>query len=125
MSNEVKQDKAQSDQSSASTPVQPQREKETSLSHESQLVSFGERVTYTFVHGREVGSIHFDRMRGEVFYKGHNIRHMELEEVQMQMLEKLRSVLLTDQRTKRFAESYARILDKIIIEKSQAQRPSP
>jgi hypothetical protein len=87
------------------------------LPADSQLISFGDRFTFTFAHGREVGSIHFDRGRGEIFYKGHNVRNMELEEWQMQVLEGLRMALDHDEQGKAYAADYARTLDKIILEK--------
>jgi hypothetical protein len=87
------------------------------LPADSQLISFGERFTFTFAQGREVGSIHFDRGRGEIFYKGHNIRNMDLEEWQMQVLEGLRKTLTHDEQGKTFAEDYGRALDKIVMEK--------
>lgn len=88
-----------------------------SLPADSQLISFGDRFTFTFAQGREVGSIHFDRGRGEIFYKGHNIRNMDLEEWQMQILEGLRKTLEQDSQGKAFAEDYARSLDKVTMEK--------
>lgn len=97
-------------------PPMPGREGEGKFP-DTQLVSFGERITYTFAHGREVGSIHFDRARGEIFYKGHNIRNMDLEEWQMQVLEGLRKTLGTEEQGKRFVESYGRTLDKVVLEK--------
>ena len=66
--------------------------------HQTQLVSFGERVTYTFAAGKEVGSIHFDRGRGEIFFKGHNVRNLDLEEWQHQEMEKLRQILAQDEK---------------------------
>ena len=85
----------------------------------SQLISFEERLTYTFAHGREVGAVHFDRGRGEIFYKGHNIRNMDLEEWQWQVMEKLRQILAQDQKNKVFAAPYGKTLDKILLEKKR------
>jgi hypothetical protein len=87
------------------------------LPSDSQLISFGDRFTFTFAQGREVGSVHFDRGRGEIFYKGHNIRNMDLEDWQMQVLEGLRKTLMHDEQGKEFAADYARTLDKIILER--------
>lgn len=87
------------------------------LPADSQLISFGDRFTFTFAQGREVGSIHFDRRRGEIFYKGHNIRNMDLEEWQMQVLEGLRNTLMHDEQGKNFAADYAHALDKITMER--------
>lgn len=90
-----------------------------SLPKESRLVSFGERITYTFAYGKDVGSIHFDRARHEIFYKGHNIRHMELETWQEQMLEKFRQVLRDNEKGRPFSEAYSHTLDKVILEKKK------
>ena len=103
-------------------PPMPERGGEVKSSPGTQLVSFGERITYTFAHGREVGSIHFDRARGEIFYKGHNIRNMDLEEWQMQVMEGLRKTLGMQEQGKRFAESYGKTLDKIILEKNRVAK---
>ncbi|MBI2067336.1 MAG: hypothetical protein HYT77_04925 [Deltaproteobacteria bacterium] len=92
---------------------------------QTQLVTFGDRVTYTFAYGKEVGSIHYDHARSEIFFKGHNVRYMELENWQMQMLEKTRLILQGEARTKRLAEAYGKTLDKIIYEKSKVPRSSP
>jgi len=119
-SHEIKTEKKEATKIPSQKPASPHP-----ALREMQLVSFGERVTLTFVHKDEVGSIHFDRMRGEIFYKGHNIRHMELEEIQLQMLEKMRSTLKGDPKGRRFAESYERTLDKIIVEKDRALRSTP
>jgi len=78
-------------------------------------------MTYTFAFGQEVGSVHFDRGRGEIFYKGHNIRNMDLEPWQMQVLEQLRQILHKDEQWSRFAEPYGRVLDKMILEKNAAR----
>lgn len=105
--------------------VSPKKEEQIPPIRGGQLASFGERVTYTFLHEGDVGSIHYDRMRGEIFYKGHNIRNMELSESHMQILEKMRSVLKNAPQESRFAETYGKTLDKIVLEKSRAPRSSP
>lgn len=92
------------------------------LPKESRLVTFGDRVTYTFTHGKEVGSIHYDRSRHEIFYKGHNIRHMEMEEWQWQMMEKFRQVLRGDAKCNSFVESYGQTLDKVVLEKTRSTK---
>jgi hypothetical protein len=95
------------------------------IGRRTQIVCFGERVTYTFLYGDEVGSIHFDRLRGEIFYKGHSLRHMELEESHWQMLEKMRQMLKLDSKARRFAEPYGKVLDKITLERKKAKPSSP
>lgn len=103
-------------------PVSTPQQERTSLPAESQLISFGDRITYVFSFGKEVGSIHFDSGRGEIFYKGHNIRNMEIESWHMQVLEKLRQILNADDRGQPFSEDYARVLDKIVLEKASPKK---
>lgn len=103
----------------AQTPLAPERLRD------NHLVSFGDKVTYTFAHGKEVGSLHFDRRRGEIFYKGHNIRNMDLEEWQIQMMENFRHILETHERVKDFASLYGRVLDKFIRETRKTSGISP
>lgn len=98
------------------------KREEGGRSSERQLISFGDRMTYVFALGKEVASIHFDKGRGEIFYKGHNLRNMDIEEWQMQLLEKLRQVLASEERGKEFVEAYGRALDKIVLEKRQVRK---
>lgn len=86
---------------------------------ENQLVSFGERITYVFANGKDVASIHFDRERREIFFKGHNVRNMDLEEWQMQRLEEMRRLLMSQEKGREFAGFYGKTLDKIVLEKSR------
>lgn len=86
---------------------------------DTQWVAFGHRVTFTFVAGHEVGSVHFDRARHEIFLKGHNIRNMEIETWQWQILEKMRDVLKSHPKLRNFINPYSRLLDKIYQEKAK------
>lgn len=86
----------------------------------NQLVAFHGRLTYVFTHEQEVGSIHFDEMRGEIFYKGHNIRHMRLEPWQWESLEALRQELRGHSKYHHYAIPYGEALDKIILESSRS-----
>ena len=87
----------------------------------SQLVAFEDRVTYVFTHGKEIGSLHFDHGRGEIFYKGHNVRNMEVEDWQWQVMEEFRGVLSADEKCKRFVSPYGKTLHKMILEKKRQQ----
>lgn len=113
-------------QTTSKTPARefrsPLKGEEGKSPAESQLISFGDRMTYVFAFGKEVASIHFDKGRGEIFYKGHNIRNMDIEEWQMQLLERLRSLLASEERGRAFVESYGRTLDKIVLEKRQVRK---
>lgn len=84
---------------------------------ESKLISFGDRITYTFIWAKEVHSIHFDKKREEVFYRGHNIKNLELTPEQMQLLIHFKDILSRDQRSRSFMVPYDRILQKLLKEK--------
>lgn len=77
---------------------------------DSMLAVFKDRATYTFILEDEVASIHFDRTRGEIFFKGHNIRHLTLSEGQINALNHMKEVLLTDAKAKRLLNSYSATL---------------
>ncbi len=92
---------------------------------DKQWVTFGGRVTFTFAFGNEVGSVHFDRSRGEIFFKGHNIRNMELEPWHWQVLEKMRDILKSHAKLRNFINPYDRLLDKIALEKAPKDSKAP
>lgn len=86
---------------------------------DSMLAVLGDRVTYTFILDDEVASIHFDRQRGEIFFKGHNIRHMELNGHQMEALRHMKAVLSGDDKAKRLLRAYCATLDRFVADNSK------
>ncbi|MBI4211032.1 MAG: hypothetical protein HY540_00195, partial [Deltaproteobacteria bacterium] len=56
---------------------------------DAMLAVFQDRFTYTFLFQHEVSSIHFDRRRGEIFYRGHNIANLVLGDSQKRILQGL------------------------------------
>ena len=84
---------------------------------DSLLAVYKDNLTYTFILDREVASIHFDRMRGEIFFRGHNIRNMELTGRQMQALKDLQLVLAQDERGLPFLSDYKATLGKHLADK--------
>jgi len=84
---------------------------------DSVIAIYKERVTYTFVMGEEVASIHFDSSRGEIFFRGHNIRNMQLNEKQLAALEAMKGVLAADQQGKEDLSAYAATLARLIADK--------
>lgn len=83
---------------------------------DSLLAVFKDRLTYTFIMGREVASIHFDRSRREIFFKGHNIRNLKLEAGQIEVLYSLKEVLRQDKRGEPFLTEYEATLRRILAE---------
>lgn len=86
---------------------------------DSMLAVFGERLTYTFICGDEVASIHFDQGRGEIFFRGHNIKFMELDGQQLQALLALEEILVNDREGRTYFAAYHATLAKILTDKQQ------
>ncbi|HBF12772.1 MAG TPA: hypothetical protein DDW49_05195 [Deltaproteobacteria bacterium] len=68
--------------------------------YDGKLLHSASKVTYTFVGDNEVISLHFDRDRKAIFYKGHNIENIELSNIQQAHLEKFRQALIKNPGTK-------------------------
>lgn len=66
------------------------------LPSDSMLAVYKDRFTYTFIFEEEVASIHFDRRRQEIFFKGHHIRYMELSSGHLQALWGLAEIIAQD-----------------------------
>lgn len=84
---------------------------------DSMLAVYKDCLTYTFILEREVASIHFDRLRGEIFFRGHNLRNMELSETQIQALNDLKTVLAEDNRARPFLSDYNATLGRYLADK--------
>lgn len=90
---------------------------------DSHLISFGERVTYTFVLGNDVASLHYDQGRGKLFYKGHRITRENMEPWLVKLLQHFKAVLAESEYAERFSEGYNQLLGKL-MEKKTKQKPS-
>lgn len=84
---------------------------------DSMLAVYRDRFTFTFILQNEVASIHFDRLRGEIFYKGHNIRNMELTEKHKSALFEVADIIANDQNAKSFYYDYQATLARILADK--------
>lgn len=84
---------------------------------DSMLAVYKDCLTYTFILDREVASVHFDRLRGEIFFKGHNIRNIELTNKQLEALNDLKAVLAKDNRGRPFLSDYNATLDRYLADK--------
>lgn len=87
------------------------------MAPDSMLAVYKERVTYTFIMDDEVSSIHFDRKRGEIFFRGHNITHMDLTEAQKGALLHMKQVLAEDEKAKSLLPHYSATLDRLLADK--------
>lgn len=83
---------------------------------DSMLVFFKAKLTYTCIVGHEVASIHFDRDRREIFYRGHNIQNMTLDEGKQKLLKGLIMLLAADEKGRDFVADYAATLQKLLAD---------
>jgi len=83
---------------------------------DSMLAVYKDRLTYTFIMDHEVASIHFDRRRGEIFYKGHNIKNLELNENQREALMSLMQILQDDSEGAEFLSEYQATLESLMAD---------
>ena len=83
------------------------------------LAVYKDRLTYTFILEREVASIHYDRGKNEIFFKGHNIRNLELTRSQMASLMGLKSLLSQDEKGKAFLSDYEATLGRCLAENNK------
>lgn len=93
------------------------RTKAVNSATDGMLASYADRVTYTFVLNDEVASIHFDRLRGEIFFKGHNIRNIDLTNSQREALYYMKEVMAADDRARLLLSDYEATLGKCLTDK--------
>jgi fructose-1,6-bisphosphatase len=86
------------------------------LAEDSMLAVYKDRVTYTFILGKEVASVHYDRKRGEIYFSGHNIRNMELSDEQRQALMDMGMAMQADEKAKEFSSSYDATLARVLAD---------
>ncbi|MFH1873971.1 MAG: hypothetical protein ABH859_02155 [Pseudomonadota bacterium] len=86
---------------------------------DSMLAAYQNRFTYTFIMNDEVASIHFDRLRGEIFYKGHNINNLKLTPAQIQALKDLKQILAKEEKGKPFFSDYDATLAKCLADNNK------
>lgn len=84
---------------------------------DSMLAVLGDRVTYTFILDDEVASIHFDSQRGEIFFKGHNIAHLELSQRQKEALVQMKDILEADEKARKMLPKYLATLARYHADK--------
>lgn len=83
---------------------------------DSMLAVYKDRFTYTFIFQDEVASIHFDRRRQEIFFKGHNIRYMELSDDHLRALWNLAEVIAKDREARVYTTAYRETLAHQLVD---------
>lgn len=99
--------------STVARKVHPKREKAA----DAMLAVYSGRLTYTFIAGHEVASIHFDQSKGEVFYKGHNVRNMAMGDEVRGYLWELAEILAQDEEGMAYSTDYSATLRKVLTDK--------
>lgn len=99
--------------SAVARKVKPRRQKAV----DAMLAVYKGRLTYTFIAGHEVASIHYDQNRGEIFYKGHNIRHMPMGDEVRGYLWELAEILAHDEEGMTYGADYSATLRKVLTDK--------
>jgi hypothetical protein len=82
---------------------------------EARLFLAKNRATLTFFAGNEVASIHYDKTRDEIFYKGHNVKNMTLTDDQWLSLQKFPDFLAQDPEGKEIRDAYKRCLEQFML----------
>lgn len=93
--------------------VHPQRQKAV----DAMLAVYSGRLTYTFIAGHEVASIHFNQRKGEIFYKGHNVQHMSMGDEVRGYLWELAEILAQDEEGQVYSGDYSATLRKVLTDK--------
>jgi hypothetical protein len=86
--------------------------------YDGKLFHSAEKVTYTFLMDREeIVSLHFDKNRRAIFYKGHSIANIELSSEQMVHLDQFRQEIEKDPSANHFLKEYTEVLNQFLKEK--------
>lgn len=67
---------------------------------DGKLLFKDDKITFVFLELTDVVSIHFDKARKEIFYKGHHATNVELTEMEWLHLEKFRQSIEANPKTK-------------------------
>ncbi len=80
---------------------------------EAKLFLGKDRATLTFFLEEEVASIHYDMLRDEIFYRGHNVKNMTMDPRHWLALEKFGEYLADDPRSGSLRKGYRRCLEHL------------
>ena len=81
----------------------------------SQISGHRDRMTYVFQQEGNVGCVHYDALRGEIYLNGHKVRTMKLTNIHWRILEEFRQQLRHHPEFR--SSSYAHVLMQIVREK--------
>jgi len=84
---------------------------------DSMLACYRDRFTFTFMLGSEVASIHFDRAKGEVYFRGRNLQNLHLLPEEKEALYAVFPALKRDKRGKSLLPAYEATLERLLADK--------
>jgi len=68
-----------------------------------------ERVTYTFLDHEEVITLHYDKNRKELFYKGHQVTNLTITTKEKEHIEKFLQALKNHPEAKNFIDDFVKL----------------
>ena len=81
---------------------------------EARLFLGKDRATLTFYVEQEVASIHYDMLRDEIFYRGHNVKNMTMSQEKWVLLQKFSDYLDHDPRAVGLLQGYKTCLEHLM-----------
>ena len=96
-----------------SNPSETAASSDPAAFREAKLFVGKDRATLTFFLEEEVASIHYDKHRDEIFYRGHNIKNMTMDPRHWLALEKFGEYLAEDARAAGLRKAYRRCLEHL------------
>jgi len=81
---------------------------------EARLFLAPNRATVTFYLENEVASIHYDLLRDEIFYKGHNVKNMTMTERHWVALQNFSHYLAQTPKAEKILKAYDNCLRQLI-----------
>lgn len=89
--------------------------------YDGQLLARRDRATYTFLSHKEVVILHYDRGRDEIFYNGHNLRHLHLLPEHLKNMEKFIQAMRSRPETAALSQSFEKLYFSFLhLTKSQS-----
>lgn len=81
---------------------------------DANLFVHAERATLTFYYQGTVASIHFDRARGEIFFKGHQVKNFKLNQEEWHWLQEFGRCLQDQGASPALVSAYENCLQEVL-----------
>jgi hypothetical protein len=73
-----------------------------------------DRLTYTYRYSNEVMSLHFDKNKGEIFHRGHNLHNIGVTGTIAEQLLNFQKVIEQSKYRKSFLKEYIAAIEKLL-----------